>query len=222
MKDKRIKKEESNTNVPGMIISIFLLIAVIVGLFFFIRWFVGTLNNKGDDTTEKSDGEKANNKLLSLLNDSINKTKIGDEKLANEITSFSYLEKHFYISGYNGNTVYQYDLDLSSKTLANTKDALDFILDNEIESSYDISLDRYTPIESNEFVTKYVGEGVKGKYHIGQMGSEQCAFATLLKDEQITVINGAALSDALSSIYSPTIINKTDSLFSVYQYIASK
>ncbi len=147
---------------------------------------------------------------------------MGEETLANEVTSFSYKEKNFYISGYNGSTVYQYKVDLSSISLSSTPDALDYLKEHDVEGSYDITLNRCTPYESNDFTTKYVSEGVTGKYHIGAFGSKQYAYATLLKGEQITVINGDTLTDTLSSTYTPTTINNSDPLYSIYKYIATK
>ena len=225
MKNKVIKeKEQSNVNVPGLIIAMILLIAILIGGFFLGRWFIANSTTKQDENTTPvvDEGKETADRLLQLLNDNINKTKMGDEPLASEVTSFSYKEKHFYISGYNGGTVYLYNLDLSSQSLNTTKEALDFVKTNTIEGSYDITLNRCTPSESNEFTSKYVTSGVSGKYHIATFGSEQYAYATLLKDEQIVVINSDTLSDALSSTYSPLTISSGDPLFNVYKFIASK
>lgn len=220
MKNKVIKeKEESNVNVPGLIIAILLLIAVCVGGFFLGRWMISQASTKPNDETVEV--KATTDRLLKLLNDNITKTKVGEETLANEVTSFSYSEKHFYISGYNGSTVYQYDVDLTSKSFTNTKEALDFLKDNDVDE-YDIGLNRCTPTESDDFVNKYVTEGVTGKYHIATYGTESYAYATLLKDQQITVINGVTLSDALNSSYSPITISNTDPLFKVYSYLATR
>ena len=225
MKNKPIKKkekEQSNVNVPGLIIAMILLIAICVGGFFLGRWFIAnSTTNQGDDVNEPSEGEKAANRLLEVLNANINKTKAEGESLASEVTSFSYKEKHFYISGYNGSIVYQYDLDLSSQSYATSKEVLDYLMVNDVEGSFDITLNRCTPTESNEFVSKYITSGVSGKYHIATFGSGQYAYATLLKGEQITVINGDALSATLDASYTPLTLNSGDPLFEVYKSIAS-
>ena len=224
MKNEPIKKKEkerSNINVLALIIGTILLIAICIGAFFLGRWFIAKSSTKQDDTVETNNGEATTNKLLELLNKNINKTKMGEEAPANEVTSFSYQEKHFYISGYNGDTVYQYDLDLSSQSLSTTKDALEYINNNDIEGKYDITLNRCVPYQSNEFVNKYITGGVTGKYHVGTFGNEQYVFATLLKGEQITIINGDTLSDTLNVSYSPLTISSGNPLFDVYQYLAS-
>ena len=220
MKNKVIKeKKDSDINVPGLIIAMILLIGVCVGGFFLGRWMISQASTKKDDDT--AEVKATTDRLLKLLNDNITKTKVGEETLANEVTSFSYSEKHFYISGYNGSTVYQYDVDLTSKSFTNTKEALDFLKDNDVDE-YDIGLNRCTPTESNDFVNKYVTEGVTGKYHIATYGTDTYAYATLLKDQQITIINGAVLSDTLNSSYSPITISNSDPLFKVYSYLATR
>ena len=220
MKNKVIKeKKDSDINVPGLIIAMILLIGVCVGGFFLGRWMISQASTKKDDDT--AEVKATTDRLLKLLNDNITKTKVGEETLANEVTSFSYNEKHFYISGYNGSTVYQYDVDLTSKSFTNTKEALDFLKDNDVDE-YDIGLNRCTPTESNDFVNKYVTEGVTGKYHIATYGTDTYAYATLLKDQQITIINGAVLSDTLNSSYSPITISNSDPLFKVYSYLATR
>ena len=218
---KNEEKEQGNVNVPGLIITIVLLIALCLGIFFFVRW-IFTRSSTTDDVVEVNEEKEINDRLLKLLNDNINKTKIGEETLAYEVTSFTYSEKHFYISGYNGSTVYRYNLDLTTTSLATTKDALNYLKENEIGGSYDITLNRCTPSESNEFVAKYVGEGVESKYHIATFGSEKYAYATILKNNVITVINGDVVSDTLSVGYTPLTISNSDPLFNVYKYIATK
>lgn len=219
MKNK-VEKKESKVNVPGLIIALVLVVLLGIGIIFLTRWFFAN-SNKTDDTTEVDEGEVSTNRLLKLLNDNITKTRLENEALANEVTTFSYIDQHFYIGGSNGTTVYQYDVDLSSKTFANTKEALDFLKENDVEGQYDITLNRYINSDSNEFTSRYVTDGVSGKYHIGQLGPNKYVFATLLKDEQITVINGDLLSDTLEVTYSPTTISSGDALYSVYKYIAT-
>ena len=218
---RKIEKKESNISVLRLVITLVLIVLISIGAFFLARWMINsTKKNDTPDTTEQS--EKYHNRLLEMLNDNINKTKMGDEALANEITTFSFKNNHFYIYGFNGATVYKYNLDLSAKGYTNAKDALDFVLDNEIEGKYDITLNRFAICSSEEFNNKFITEGVKGKYHIGQYGEEKHAYATLLKDEQITIISDDLLSDTLNASYSPTIINKNDSLFGTYKYLAEK
>ena len=216
-------KKERNVNVLGIVIGLILVITIGLGGYFLGRWLYDhSAKVEVTDVFETDEAAEANNRLLKLLNDNINKTKIGEEALANEITSFSYQNKHFYISGYNGATVYQYDLNLESKSYTTTKEALDFVMKNDVEGEYEITLNRCTLVGSNEFVSKYITDGVSGPYHIGQLGEEQYAFATLLKGEQITIINGVALSVTLQTDYSPLVINNTDPLFNVYKYLVTK
>lgn len=226
MKPKTIKKkekEDSNVSIPGLIIAMLILIAVCLGIFFLTRWFITNSRTPQEEVTEPVDENKVTtDRLLKLLNDNIDKTKVGEETPASEITSFSYQEKHFYISGYNGSIVYQYDLDLSSQSYVTCKEALDYIMVNDVEGSYEITLNRCTPIESSEFVNKYITSGVSGKYHVASFGSEQYVYATILNDEQIIVINGDTLSDTLDASYSPLTLNSGDPLFDVYKYIANK
>lgn len=219
MNNKITKKEESNVNKPGLIISLFILVGVIVGLFFFIRWLINDrfASNNGDESGEVASNY---NKLLRILNDDIKATRIGEEKLANELTSFSYNENHFYISGYNSETIYYYDVDLSSESLTDVDAAYDFVLSHNIEGNYAITLQRYSEKPATDFIAKY---GESGKYHVGQIGaSSEKVFATMKKDEAILVMNGVTLSDALDDSYSPISIAKSDSLYNIYNYIATK
>lgn len=227
MKKKPVKKEEkkqSKINVLPLILVLALLIPVILGGIFLGKWFIenSTTNKEDDESAQTVEAVETANRLLELLNDNINKTKIGSETLANEVTAFSYVEKHFYISGYNGSTMYQYNLDLSSTTLNTTKEAVDFLKRNEIEGNYDITLNRCTPTESEEFTTKYITEGVTGKYHVASFGIKKYAFATLLNNETITVINGDTLSDTLANEYKPLTIKSSDPLYRVYKLIVNK
>lgn len=210
-KDSLYQEEDKKANKVGLIIAVILIVIVSAGLIGFAFWLINQ-----DVVTEVDDSGKTKNSLLKLLNDNITKTKVGDEKLADEITTFSYVDKHFYIAGSNGTTVYQYDMNLTGESLETPKEALDFIIDNDVEGKYEVSLTRWTPSESNEFKNKYVTQGAEGKYHIGQFESSSVVFATLLKDEQITVINGDKLDSVLLDGYTPTVITKESALYSAY------
>lgn len=219
--NKNQKKEKKfQINFTRLIILLIVLLLIGLGAFFLTRYFIN--NSKTTDNTPKdNEGEVVQTRLLKLLNDNINKTKMGEETLANEITSFSYVDKHFIISGYNGQTVYKYDVDLTSKGFTSTKEALDFLKETDVEGNYEITLNRCESSSSDEFATKYVTEGTTGKYHIGQFVETKYAYATLYKNDQITVINGDELSDTLSSTYSPLVITNKNELFSIYKYIAT-
>ena len=210
-KDSLYQEEEKKAYGPSLIIAVILIVIISAGLIAFVFWLI---NQDFSDQQKRED--KVTNSLLRLLNDNITKTKVGDEKLADEITTFSYSDKHFYIAGASETTIYQYDMNLDGESLAGTKEALDFIINNEVIGKYEVSLTRWTPVESNDFTTKYVTDGVKGKYHIGQFESNTLVFATLLNDEQITIINGDILDDVLLNSYKPTIIKKDNSLYSDY------
>ena len=219
MNNKITKKEESNVNKPGLIISLIILVGVIVGLFFFIRWLI---NDRFASHDDDESGQVASNysKLLKVLNDDIKATRIGEESLASEVTSFSFDNNHFYISGYNGETIYYCDVDLSSESLLDNESAYEFVINHNIEGNYAITLQRYSERATTDFVAKY---GESGKYHVGQIGaSSEKVFATMKKDEAILVMNGVTLSDALDDSYLPMSIAKSDSLYSIYNYIATK
>lgn len=216
------EKKDRDFNVAGLVITLVLIALISVGVFFLSRWFINR-SNKSDDTTQVDPKiEEYHDRLLKMLNDNIDKTKLDGEVFASEITTFSYKEKHFYISGYNGSTIYRYDLDLSSKSYSNTEEALKFVYLNEVEGLFDITLDRCSSVESSEFDNRYVTDGISGKHHIAQFGAEQYVYATLLKDEQITLIDGVTLSDTLQADYSPITIDKNNNLYSLYKYIATK
>ena len=215
------EKKDRSFNVAGLVITLVLIVLISVGAFFLSRWLINN-TKKDDDTTQVDHSEEYHNRLLKMLNDNIDKTKLDGEVFASEVATFSYKEKHFYISGYNGSTVYRYDLDLSSRSYANAEEALEFVYTNEVEGLFDITLDRCSSVESPEFDNRYVTEGVSGKRHIGQFGSEKYVYATLSKGEQITLIDGVTLSDTLQADYSPIIINSSDNLYKLYKYIATK
>lgn len=215
------EKKDRSFNVAGLVITLVLIVLISAAAFFLSRW----LNNntkKDDDTTQVDHSEEYHNRLLKMLNDNIDKTKVDDETFASEVTTFSYKEKHFYISGFNGVTVYRYDLDLTSKGYSNIEEALEFVYTNEVEGLFDITLDRCPKVDSNDFENRYVTEGVTGKHHIGQFGSEQYVYATLFKGEQITLIDGAPLSETLQADYEPITINSNNKLYNLYKYIATK
>lgn len=216
------EEKERNFSVLGLIITIVLIVLISVGAFFLSRWFINSTKKNDEPPQSETKVEDQYDRLLELLNDNIGKTRLDGESFANEVTSFSFKENHFYISGYNNSTVYRYDLDLSSKGYSKIDDALDFINDNKIENAFEITLDRCKQVESTDFNNKYVTEGVKGKYHIGQLGPNQYVYATLIKEEVITLINGVTLSDTLEASYSPVTINSNNSLFKLYKYIATK
>lgn len=223
MANKNIVKKEKDRdfNVLGLVITLVLIVLISVGAFFLSRWLIN--NTKKDDSPkEDTITEEYHDRLLKMLNDNIDKTKLDGETFASEVTSFSFKEKHFYISGYNGSTVYRYDLDLSSKSYSSAEQVLEFVYTNEVEGLFDITLDRCTSVDSNEFDNRYVTEGVSGKHHIAQFGAEKYVYATLLKGEQITLIDGVTLSDTLQADYSPITINSSDNLYKLYKYIAAK
>ena len=223
MAKKNIVKKEKDRdfNVLGLVITLVLIALISVGAFFLSRWLINS-TKKDDTPKEDTITEGYHDRLLKMLNDNIDKTKLDGETFASEVTSFSFKEKHFYISGYNGSTVYRYDLDLSSKSYSSAEQVLEFVYINEVEGLFDITLDRCTNVESNEFDNRYVTEGVSGKHHIAQFGAEKYVYATLLKGEQITLIDGVTLSDTLQADYSPTTINSSDNLYKLYKYIATK
>lgn len=223
MSNQKDQKKDRSINTSLLIVFIILILLIGLGGFFLGRWLYDhSTKTEVTDVFEIDEGAEANNRLLKLLNDNINKTKVGEEKPASEITTFSFKEKHFYITGCSDVTIYQYDLNLTTKSYTSTKEALDFIMKNDVEGEYEITLNRYTPSESNEFVTRYVTENVTGPYRIGVLGEDKYAFATLLNGEQITVIDGDTLSDTLQANYSPKVINKTDPLFNIYKYLVTK
>ena len=218
MPQRIIKEKQSNVNVPGLIIAIILFVALCVGGFFVIGRCSRNNQPKEDETSENT-SEVEYNRLLKVLNDNVNTTKVEGEKEATAIVSFSFKESHFYISGVNEDILYYYDVDLNSQTLENTKEAYDFVIKNEIEGHYDILLDRYSFTASSEFANKFTGAG---KAYVGELGPLTKVFMTQMEGDYIYVINGDSLEDTLKDEYTPTIISNQDSLYPIYEYIANK
>lgn len=214
---KRIKKEEkqSNINVPGLIITIILVIVLCL-LGFFI---IGRFSKPSSDDITENESAIGYNRLLKVLNDNVKTTKIEGEKEATTLLSFSYNENHFYISAYNEDIIYFYDADVSKELLTSLEDAYNFVLNNDLEGDYDISLDRYTEVTSNEFVAKY---GSEGKYKVGTLGTTTKVFGLVQKESSIEVFNGVDLTTALDDSYTSMSFKDGDSLYPVYNYIVSK
>ena len=219
MAKRVIEKQEKQkkVNVPGLIITIILFTTLCLCLFFLI----GRCTNKkpvpNDDTAENT-LELEYNKLLKVLNDNVNKTKVDGEQEASRLLSFSYSDSHFYISGSNDATIYYYDVDLSSKSLATTKDAYDYVIKNDIEGLFEITIDRYVPTSSSEFAIKYSMNGI---YKIGQLGSSTKVFGTLDNGSSIVVLNGVELTAVLSDNYEAYAVIETNSLYQMYKYICN-
>ena len=212
------KDNKKRNSIIRIIVLIVLLIALIILVFFLIGRFVKPNNNSQDDEVSEN-YEESYNRLLKVLNDNINKTKVDGEQEASKLLSFSYNENHFYISGYNDEIVYYYDVDLSSKSLASSKEAYDYVIKNDIEGLFEITLDRYSPTSSTEFTSKYSMDGL---YKIGQLGSSTKVFATLYNNSSIVVMNGVELTTALDNNYGATAMIETHPLYQIYKYIATK
>ena len=147
---------------------------------------------------------------------------MGSEADATEITTFTFNENHFYIGGYNGSTIYNFDADLSSKGFTNLKTAYDFMMDGYVQTEFTITLDRYTPTSFDAFANKYITEGVLGKVHVGQIGTYSMVNATLMKNNSISIFFDVELSTALGDGFSPITIQSNNELYPLYQYLITK
>ena len=222
MEDKIHKKKEDRSYEPaGLIIALLIIIGLGVGGFFLYRYVIGPyidnyLNPTVSEPTETDNSEVQYNKLLKVLNDQL----LDSETKANELVSVTYQSQHFMISGYTSDQIYYCDISLGD--YADTKAALDVIVNAEDFSLYTIEVTRYTRLASDELDNKYFTSDASGKRAIGNLGSVDKAFMTCKTGEEIKVINNVDLSEATNDSYSPLLIGKTNSLYKFYSYIASK
>lgn len=214
-----MKNKESTIYKPGLVIALIMLVGLIIGGYFLSQYLISYFSNTENNQEEIYQNDESYNKLLNILNDQIDKTRIGEESPANEVTSFSYQSNHFYISGYNSVTIYLYDINLSSQSISNDEEAFLFMMDETSFTSYSVSLDRYPSSSSDEFINKY---GNDGKYHIGEMGIVKKVFATMKYNSDILVINNENYTSVMQDTYNPTSIHSNHKLYNIYKYLIER
>lgn len=222
MEDKVKKKKEDREYEPaGLIVALLIVIGLAVGGFFLYKFVIGPyidnyLNPSPSEPAEINNSEVEYNKLLKVLNDQL----LDSETKATGLVSFTYESQHFMISGLTSDKVYNCDISLGD--YADTKAALDVIVNAEDFSTYTIEVTRYNKTSNDEFTNKYFTGEVAGKHAVGNLGSVTKAFMTSKLNDEIKVINNVDLATAVSDGYTPLLIGKTNSLYKLYSYIVSK
>ena len=224
MKNKSVRKEEKTYSLKGLIILWVLSIAIGIGLFFLLRYLLGL--NK-DDSGQKEPDTSENvsveyNNLLKLLNAEITATSLIENEKANNVVSISFTDNYFYISGVNETYAYDYKIDLTSKGYSSIKEAYDFVKYGNVGNEFAKELTRWSIADKTSFETKFVTEGITGKYMVGEITSNTVVYATLKSgDNKISIIHGDQLNDVLNESYSAKIVDLNDPLFQIYSYIVS-
>lgn len=215
MDDKVAKKKESTVNKGGLVVAILILIGLIVGGYFLVRYIIDFFTNQETETSDKE--EESYNKLLTILNNEVSKSASPGEKKASKLLTFDYSNSdHFYISGVNNVTIFSYDIDLSSISSINDIDtAYNYVINNDL-SGYVTTVTRYTLEDFSELNNKYPSSNVK----TGTLVSATKVFGTLLINNNINIINGDELSVVLDNSYSPKTINSSSSLYNLYKYVS--
>ena len=216
MDNKITKKEEGTVNKGGLVIAIIILIGLCIGGYFLTRYIIDFFADKDSEVTNNE--KQSHDNLLDILNNEASKSAISGEQKAYKLLTFDYKnDDHFYISGINDNTIFNYDIDLSTTESVNNIDSAYRFITNNSLSSYATSITRYTIIDSNELVNKYPSSNVKA----GNLVTNTKVFGTIYKNNNINIINGDNLSSVLDNSYSPKTLDSSSSLFKLYKYIAN-
>ena len=217
------KDDSKNYELPGLIISMVILIALIV---FIILLLLGVFKPKQDkDSPNEPDINELNRQydtLLKRLNSYISLTEAEPNEKANKVISFTYSNNIFHIAGSNSTRVYDYKLDFTTNNFSNMVDAYNYVIANEIATgSIPMEIDRYSLTTSEEFANKYNEGNIN--YGIGNIATQSRVFAVIERnDNKVYVIYGEKLDTVLNETYTPNIIEKTNDLYNIYKLIASK
>ncbi len=221
--NQRLNKKESNVDYRGLIIAALIFIVLIIGLIILIINIAGNSSTGGDDHTPNI-VETQYDKLLKILNDKINETKVIDKESVNSITTFMYKNNKFHIAGYND--TYVYDLSLNVTTgVSDEIEAYNYIISDDT-TSYELDyIDRLDiSTSSSGFTDKYLTDGYTYKSVISSVGPITSVYMTRMDNasKDISLICGDDLDLTLSDSYVIKVINKEHQLHDIYQYLLSK